>query len=226
MRKSAVVCPRPDGFEWSARHFVCRAIHPFANLAVLHDGTYRTVIVACDGRQLGQLCPYVVDSKAFTMGQAGQALCAWFPRETASFFFFSFFQDFVSPTRGTCSRSQRTNGRSVLSWCRDCQVEIVFPVASEAMTATGEGGAGGMEVVPGVSGKCSHTENTVLMRYGIAHCALRPGPRNSIRWLFVLAVGKDWLPFYSRLELNNRRHSQVAEDFAVFFLVFDGRVRH
>lgn len=32
------------------------------------------------------------------------------------------------------------------------QVEIVFPVASEAMTATGEEGAGSMQVVPGVSG--------------------------------------------------------------------------
>eukprot|EP00904_Undaria_pinnatifida_P000928 jgi/Undpi1/10836/HiC_scaffold_3.g01365.m1 len=32
------------------------------------------------------------------------------------------------------------------------QVEIVFPVASEAMTATGEEGEGSMQVVPGVSG--------------------------------------------------------------------------
>lgn len=32
------------------------------------------------------------------------------------------------------------------------QVEIVFPVASEAMTATGEDGEGSMQVVPGVSG--------------------------------------------------------------------------
>lgn len=33
------------------------------------------------------------------------------------------------------------------------KVEIVFPVASEAMTATGEEGEGSMGVVPGVSGE-------------------------------------------------------------------------
>ena len=33
------------------------------------------------------------------------------------------------------------------------KVEIVFPVASEAMTATGEAGEGSMQVVPGVSGE-------------------------------------------------------------------------
>ena len=36
------------------------------------------------------------------------------------------------------------------------KVEIVFPVASEAMTATGEeAGEGSMQVVPGVSGEFS-----------------------------------------------------------------------
>lgn len=33
------------------------------------------------------------------------------------------------------------------------QIEIIFPVASEAMTATGEAGEGSMQVVPGVSGR-------------------------------------------------------------------------
>lgn len=36
------------------------------------------------------------------------------------------------------------------------QVEIVFPVASDAMTATGEQGQGDMKVVPGVSGEGIH----------------------------------------------------------------------
>lgn len=34
----------------------------------------------------------------------------------------------------------------------DDQIEIIFPVASEAMTATGESGEGSVQVVPGVSG--------------------------------------------------------------------------
>lgn len=37
------------------------------------------------------------------------------------------------------------------------QVEIVFPVASEAMTDTGEQEQGGIRVVPGVSGGFTKT---------------------------------------------------------------------
>lgn len=41
----------------------------------------------------------------------------------------------------------------VCAWTGPRQVEIVFPVASEAVTATGEQGEGEMKAVPGVSGE-------------------------------------------------------------------------